>query len=171
MQAAGTPGRRRAVRPEETDSPRIEREGISYRHPSRFILVGTMNPEEGELRPQLLDRFGLCLEVTGSEEHELRVELMERREAIAAAQDLGYVLAAELSDELDTVGQDEVFHFRNGVVVYLLTIHGVQDDAIRAERYRVSFRQGEDGLRLVQVGRQQQCARGHVRGWTMRSCP
>ena len=78
---------------------------------------------------------------------------------------------SELSDELDTVGQDEVFHFRNGVVVYLLTIHGVQDDAIRAERYRVSFRQGEDGLRLVQVGRQQQCARGHVRGWTMRSCP
>ena len=60
---------------------RIEREGISYRHPSRFILVGTMNPEEGELRPQLLDRFGLCLEVAGAEEPELRVELMERREA------------------------------------------------------------------------------------------
>ncbi|MGE4402152.1 MAG: putative cobaltochelatase [Desulfobulbus sp.] len=60
---------------------RIEREGISYRHPSRFILVGTMNPEEGELRPQLLDRFGLCLEVTGTEDAEARVELMLRREA------------------------------------------------------------------------------------------
>ena len=60
---------------------RIEREGISYRHPSRFILVGTMNPEEGELRPQLLDRFGLCLEVAGAGDAELRVELMLRREA------------------------------------------------------------------------------------------
>ena len=43
----------------------VEREGISFAHPARFILVGTMNPEEGELRPQLLDRFGLCVEVTG----------------------------------------------------------------------------------------------------------
>ncbi|MBM9616143.1 putative cobaltochelatase [Desulfobulbus rhabdoformis] len=59
---------------------RIEREGISYRHPSRCILVGTMNPEEGELRPQLLDRFGLCLEVAGSDDPESRVELMVRRE-------------------------------------------------------------------------------------------
>ena len=94
-------------------------------------------------------------------------------EVITCGRDILYALPAPYkpSDELDTVSQDEVFHFRNGVVVYLLTIHGVQDDAIRAERYRVSFRQGEDGLRLVQVGRQQQCARGHVRGWTMRSCP
>ncbi len=60
---------------------RIEREGISFRHPSRFILVGTMNPEEGELRPQLLDRFGLCLEIAGSHDPEERVTLMERREA------------------------------------------------------------------------------------------
>ena len=43
----------------------IEREGISYSHPSRFMLVGTMNPEEGDLRPQLLDRFGLMVEVAG----------------------------------------------------------------------------------------------------------
>ena len=60
---------------------RIEREGISSSHPSQFILVGTMNPEEGELRPQLLDRFGLCLEVAGAEAPEARVELMLRREA------------------------------------------------------------------------------------------
>src|SRR5439155_115702 len=43
----------------------VEREGVSFAHPSRFILVGTMNPEEGELRPQLLDRFGLCVDVEG----------------------------------------------------------------------------------------------------------
>ena len=59
----------------------IEREGISIRHPARFILVGTMNPEEGELRPQLLDRFGLCVETAGAQDLEDRVELMERRES------------------------------------------------------------------------------------------
>lgn len=59
---------------------RVEREGISFVHPARFLLVGTMNPEEGELRPQLLDRFGLCVEVSGEKDPEQRVELMERRE-------------------------------------------------------------------------------------------
>jgi magnesium chelatase subunit D len=59
----------------------IEREGISFRHAARFMLVGTMNPEEGELRPQLLDRFGLCVETAGAKAVETRVMLMERREA------------------------------------------------------------------------------------------
>jgi len=59
---------------------RIEREGISFCHNSDFILVGTMNPEEGELRPQLLDRFGLCVEVSSEKEVEKRILLMERRE-------------------------------------------------------------------------------------------
>ncbi len=58
----------------------IEREGISFCHPSRFILVGTMNSEEGELRPQLLDRFGLCVETAGVESPDDRVTLMLRRE-------------------------------------------------------------------------------------------
>ncbi len=58
----------------------IEREGISFSHPARFILVGTMNPEEGELRPQLLDRFGLCVETIGATEPYERVKLMQRRE-------------------------------------------------------------------------------------------
>jgi magnesium chelatase subunit D len=59
----------------------IEREGISFRHAAQFILVGTMNPEEGELRPQLLDRFGLCVETAGAQDIEARAVLMERREA------------------------------------------------------------------------------------------
>ncbi|MBV8300931.1 MAG: ATP-binding protein [Candidatus Dormibacteraeota bacterium] len=58
----------------------VEREGVSISHPSRFILVGTMNPEEGELRPQLLDRFGLCVDVTGIHDVRRRVEIVERRE-------------------------------------------------------------------------------------------
>jgi magnesium chelatase subunit D len=57
----------------------VEREGVSVRHPSRFILVGTMNPEEGELRPQLLDRFGITVEVTGSLDPTERVEVVRRR--------------------------------------------------------------------------------------------
>ncbi|MDR2405613.1 MAG: ATP-binding protein [Deltaproteobacteria bacterium] len=57
----------------------IEREGISFSHPARFTLVGTMNPEEGELRPQLLDRFGLCVNIEGVDDLESRVEVMERR--------------------------------------------------------------------------------------------
>lgn len=58
----------------------VEREGITLRHASRFTLVGTMNPEEGALRPQLLDRFGLCVEVESERNLELRVELVEYRE-------------------------------------------------------------------------------------------
>jgi magnesium chelatase subunit I len=57
----------------------IEREGVSFSHPARFILVGTMNPEEGELRPQLLDRFGLCVGVEGASDRTERVHVMERR--------------------------------------------------------------------------------------------
>lgn len=60
---------------------RVEREGMTLVHPSLFVLAGTMNPEEGELRPQLLDRFGLCVEVHGETDPDLRVELMLRREA------------------------------------------------------------------------------------------
>jgi magnesium chelatase subunit I len=59
----------------------IEREGVSFSHPARFTLVGTMNPEEGELRPQLLDRFGLCVNIQGVHDSEDRVAVMERRAA------------------------------------------------------------------------------------------
>jgi len=57
----------------------VEREGISFSHPAQFILVGTMNPEEGELRPQLLDRFGLAVEVKGIPDQESRAEVVRRR--------------------------------------------------------------------------------------------
>lgn len=57
----------------------VEREGISYRHDSRFVLVGTMNPEEGKLRPQFLDRFGLYVDVVGEPDLKLRTEIIRRR--------------------------------------------------------------------------------------------
>jgi magnesium chelatase subunit D len=82
----------------------VEREGVSVSHAARFVLIGTMNPEEGELRPQLLDRFGLTVEVTSSREPEQRVEVVRRRlayesdpDAFAAAYtDPDAELAAEI---------------------------------------------------------------------------
>ncbi|MBY0611956.1 MAG: magnesium chelatase ATPase subunit I [Beijerinckiaceae bacterium] len=59
----------------------VEREGLSIRHPARFVLIGSGNPEEGELRPQLLDRFGLCLEVKTTADIKSRIEVVKRRDA------------------------------------------------------------------------------------------
>ncbi len=59
----------------------VEREGLSIKHPARFVLVGSGNPEEGELRPQLLDRFGLSVEVTTPQSIEARIEVVKRRDA------------------------------------------------------------------------------------------
>jgi magnesium chelatase subunit D len=62
----------------------VQREGVSVMHPSRFLLVGTMNPEEGELRPQLLDRFGLAVEIAGPRDPAVRAEIVRRRLAFEA---------------------------------------------------------------------------------------
>jgi magnesium chelatase subunit D len=62
----------------------VEREGVSVRHAARFLLVGTMNPEEGELRPQLLDRFGLTVEVAAPRDPDQRAEVVRRRFAFDA---------------------------------------------------------------------------------------
>ncbi|WKG05789.1 magnesium chelatase subunit D family protein [Mycolicibacterium sp. HK-90] len=62
----------------------VEREGISHSHESRFVLIGTMNPEEGELRPQLLDRFGLTVDVAASRDVDVRVEVIRSRMAFEA---------------------------------------------------------------------------------------
>jgi len=59
----------------------VEREGLGVRHPARFVLIGSGNPEEGELRPQLLDRFGLAVEVTTPDDLDTRIDVIRRREA------------------------------------------------------------------------------------------
>jgi magnesium chelatase subunit I len=59
----------------------VEREGLSVRHPARFVLIGSGNPEEGDLRPQLLDRFGLSVEVTTPTDLDARIEVIKRRDA------------------------------------------------------------------------------------------
>ncbi|UXA19893.1 magnesium chelatase subunit D family protein [Mycobacterium sp. SMC-4] len=65
----------------------IERDGVSHSHDARFVLIGTMNPEEGELRPQLLDRFGLTVDVTASREVDVRAEVIRQRLAYEADPD------------------------------------------------------------------------------------
>jgi Mg-chelatase subunit ChlI len=78
----------------------VEREGVSVMHPSRFILVGTMNPEEGELRPQLLDRFGLCVDVEGIRDLEQRVAIVEKRAAWEDDPGKFFVDHKELEDDV-----------------------------------------------------------------------
>jgi Mg-chelatase subunit ChlI len=78
----------------------VEREGISVAHPARFLLVGTMNPEEGDLRPQLGDRIGLHVEVEALHEPELRADVIRRREAFTAAPDALAHRFAVYQDEL-----------------------------------------------------------------------
>ncbi len=86
----------------------VEREGMSVAHPSRFILIGTMNPEEGELRPQLLDRFGLCVDVEGIADPDQRVAITERDAAfrrgdsafLAEFEDRDLQVAAQIEDAI-----------------------------------------------------------------------
>lgn len=80
----------------------VEREGVSYSHPARFVLVGTMNPEEGDIRPQLLDRFGLSVTVTGEHEADRRVEVIKRRLAYEGDSD---VFAANYKEEQKELGR------------------------------------------------------------------
>ena len=76
---------------------RVERDGIAHQHEARFVLVGSMNPEEGELRPQLLDRFGLCVEVRAPLDPADRVEIVRRRLAFETGEGDGAAAADDLS--------------------------------------------------------------------------
>ncbi|KIH96931.1 magnesium chelatase [Streptomonospora alba] len=81
----------------------VEREGVSVRHAARFLLVGTMNPEEGELRPQLLDRFGLTVEVAATRDPQLRADVVRRRLAFEADPE-GFA-AGYADDEAELAGR------------------------------------------------------------------
>ena len=76
----------------------VEREGVSVRHPARFVLIGSGNPEEGELRPQLLDRFGMSVEVRTVRDPELRVQVVDQRTAFDSDPD-GFSTAVEANQD------------------------------------------------------------------------
>ncbi|MEM1033634.1 MAG: magnesium chelatase ATPase subunit I [Myxococcota bacterium] len=130
----------------------VEREGVSVRHPARFVLIGSGNPEEGELRPQLLDRFGLSLEVKTPAEVETRVEVVKRRMAfetdrasfIAAYAEAQAALAAELKAaraRLETVATPEAALARAAGVCAALGTDGLRGELtlVRAARAAASL--------------------------------
>jgi magnesium chelatase subunit D len=125
----------------------VEREGVSVRHPSRFILVGTMNPEEGELRPQLLDRFGVTVEVSGSPDPAQRVEVVRRRLRYETAPEeftrewsnADAKLAASVESarlRFPGVNLDEDILFRISTLCAELGVDGLRGDLVTAKTAR-----------------------------------
>jgi magnesium chelatase subunit I len=115
----------------------VEREGLSVRHPARFVLIGSGNPEEGELRPQLLDRFGLSVEVKTPTELATRVEVVKRRDAFERDAD-GFCAAWKKEDD----------RLRRRIVAARERVAGVQvPDATLERAAQLCMRLGTDGLR------------------------
>ncbi|ONH35260.1 VWA domain-containing protein [Protofrankia sp. BMG5.30] len=121
----------------------VERDGVSVRHAARFLLVGTMNPEEGELRPQLLDRFGLTVEVAASRDPRVRAEVVRRRlaydadpQAFAAAwAEQDAALAARIAaarDRLPAVELSETALRQVTAVCAAFDVDGMRADVVTA---------------------------------------
>jgi Mg-chelatase subunit ChlI len=117
----------------------VEREGISFSHPARFILVGTMNPEEGDLRPQLLDRFALAVEIRGLREARDRMLIMERNLAFEADpegfQEEWQPREEELSHRIEAARGivDEVTHTRRDLLSIAALTASLNVDGHRAD--------------------------------------
>ena len=115
----------------------VEREGLSVRHPARFVLVGSGNPEEGELRPQLLDRFGLSVEVSTPRDLPQRIEVVKRRDAFER-DPLGFT----------TLWAKEDARIRRRIVAGRALLGQVQvPDAVLEQSARLCLALGTDGLR------------------------
>ena len=124
----------------------VEREGISYAHPARFVLIGTMNPEEGDIRPQLLDRFALSVTVAGEQDAQSRVEVIRRR--IAYERD---------SDAFAAAYADEQGQLRTQIVEARQRVELVEvPDGILEQAVQISLTLGVDGHRaditLIKAG-------------------
>ncbi len=115
----------------------VEREGLSVRHPARFVLVGSGNPEEGELRPQLLDRFGLAVEVRTPDDLASRVEVVRRRDRFERDP---VAFAAEFAPA-------EAKLRRRIVAARGRVAHTPVSDAVLERAARICMRLGTDGLR------------------------
>ena len=116
---------------------RVEREGLSVCHPARFVLVGSGNPEEGELRPQLLDRFGLAVEVRTPTDLQQRVEVVRRREAYD--RDPAAFVAAQAAEQQAL--QDQLVAARKRLPKVTLS------DEVLASAAQLCMSLGTDGLR------------------------
>jgi len=130
----------------------VEREGISVRHPARFVLIGSGNPEEGELRPQLLDRFGMSVEVRTVREAKLRVQVVDQRTAfdnnpeafsdsVQGNQDSLQQKVVDAQKLLNEVSIDEDLRLRISAVCGELDVDGLRGDIVtnRAARALAAF--------------------------------
>src|SRR5689334_7140061 len=117
----------------------VERDGVSVEHAARFVLIGTMNPEEGELRPQLLDRFGLTVEVAAPRDPALRAEVVRRRmahDADAAAfaeryRDAEEALTARIEDARERIAK---VHLSDGALTKIAEVCAAFEvDGLRAD--------------------------------------
>ncbi len=130
----------------------VEREGISVRHPARFVLIGSGNPEEGELRPQLLDRFGMSVEVRTVREAKLRVQVVDQRTAfdnnpeafsdsVQANQDSLQQKVIDAQNLLNEVAIDDDLRLRISAVCGELDVDGLRGDIVtnRAARALAAF--------------------------------
>jgi protoporphyrin IX magnesium-chelatase (EC 6.6.1.1) len=130
----------------------VEREGISFSHPARFILVGTMNPEEGDLRPQLLDRFAFSVEIRGILDKAQRVEIMRRNIAFEADpeafREVWLSKELELSEQIEMARElvDEVRYTQRDLLIIAdltseMEVDGHRSDLVilKAARAQAAF--------------------------------
>ena len=153
----------------------VEREAISVSHPARFLLVGTMNPEEGELRPQLLDRFGLSVDVAASTDPAQRVEVVRRRLAFDADPDAmrarfagdEAALAARVAgarERLAAVALDERTLLLIAGICARLGVDGMRADIVCAQAARaLAALDGDDAVGEDHVRRAARLALAHRR--------
>ena len=151
----------------------VEREGVSVRHPARFVLIGSGNPEEGELRPQLLDRFGMSVEVRTVRDPEQRVQVVEQRSDFDSDPDrfLGQftepqealqqqVVAAQ--ERLGSVAMDPDLRLKISEVCGQLEVDGLRGDIVtnRAARALAAF-EGRSEVNDEDVARVMACCLRH----------
>lgn len=151
----------------------VEREGVSVRHPARFVLIGSGNPEEGELRPQLLDRFGMSVEVRTVRDPEQRVQVVEQRSEFDSDPDrfLGQftepqqtlqqqVVAAQ--ERLGSVSMDPDLRLKISEVCGQLEVDGLRGDIVtnRAARALAAF-EGRSEVNDEDVARVVACCLRH----------
>ena len=151
----------------------VEREGVSVRHPARFVLIGSGNPEEGELRPQLLDRFGMSVEVRTVRDPELRVQVVDQRTAFDSDPD-GFNTSVEANQNalqqrvvdaqkrLDQVTIDDDLRLRISAVCGELDVDGLRGDIVtnRAARALAAF-EGRDEVSEDDIARVASCCLRH----------
>ena len=151
----------------------VEREGLSLRHPARFVLIGSGNPEEGELRPQLLDRFGLSVDVKTTADIPSRIEVIKRRDSFERdgeafhaaweAQERGLrKKILEARDSLDAVATPDAALERVTRLCLALGTDGLRGELtlMRAARVMAAF-EGEGAISDTQLRAVAPLALGH----------